>query len=61
MKLLPQFLMLLFMVQMVSSSYKKNQQKQTPLTQKEFYNLLIGLVAFNILLAWGGFYNAFVL
>jgi hypothetical protein len=56
--MLPQFIMLLFMVKMIISAYKKNQEKQTPLSEKELYNLIIGLVAFNLLLWWGGFYHA---
>ena len=46
------------MVKMIISAYKKNQEKQTPLSEKELYNLIIGLVAFNLLLWWGGFYHA---
>jgi len=57
MKAIPQLLIVLFFVKMMISSYQIHQTKQTPLTLREFQNLIIGLTAFNLVLLWGGFYS----
>ena len=58
--LVPQLLIVLFMLKMVHNSYLRYKNKPTPLTEKELINLIAGLIVFNAVLAWGGFYNVVI-
>jgi len=57
-KIWPQLLMMLFNFWMLQTEYKVHSQKKSLLTQRKFYNLIIAIVVLNIVLFFGGFYNA---